>query len=96
MKVTTQDILIITTTQNIEVERFTKGLGGNTVGAYIWSSGIKVKNKHKRIPKQLLALGLKNVVGRNKSYREFKTIDDAKRWIKTENLDFHELFTVEI
>jgi hypothetical protein len=70
--------------------------GGNTVGAYIWCSDLKIKNKHKRLPKKLLALGLKNVVGKNIYYREFETIDDAKRWIKTENSDFHELFTVEI
>ena len=69
---------------------------GNTVGAYVWYSDIKIKNKHKRLPKKLLALGLTNLIGKNKLYKEFKTIEEAKKWIMMENPDFYELFTVEI
>jgi len=68
----------------------------NIVGAYVWYSDIKIKNKHKRLPKKLLALGLKNLIGKNKLHKEFKTIEDAKKWIIVENSDFYELFTVEI
>lgn len=71
--------------------------GKNIVGAYVWYSGIKIKNKHKRLPKKLLALGLKNLAGKNKLYKEFKTMEDAKKeWIIMANPGFHELFTVEI
>lgn len=68
----------------------------NTVGAYVWYSDIKIKSKHKRLPKKLLALGLKNLIGRNKLYKEFKTIEDAREWIIMENPDFYELFTIKI
>lgn len=70
--------------------------GKNTVGAYVWYSDIKIKIKHKKLPKKLLALGLRNLIGKNRFHKEFKTIEDAKKWIIMANPDFYELFTVEI
>ena len=68
----------------------------NTVGAYVWYSDIKIKIKHKRLPKRLLAIGLKNLIGKSRIYKEFKTTEDARKWIIMKNSDFNELFTVKI
>jgi len=47
--------------------------------------------------KDYQSLGLKILIGKkNKLHKEFKTIEDAKKWIIMEDSDFYELFTVEI